>query len=103
MRASLITEVPRNPAITTSFNGAAGIITDGNDGYVIKHPPDANDLSDKMNFLMDSKQLEAMSKEALSTGQKYSAEKNHSNMIKALVEAAGRRKQIKTGGGTDKR
>ncbi|MDI6742628.1 MAG: glycosyltransferase family 4 protein [Smithella sp.] len=80
------------PAITTSYNGAAGIITDGRNGYVINHPPDARELSDKMNALMDSKQLEAMSKEALLTGPKYSAEKNHKAMMKALDEAAERRK-----------
>lgn len=76
------------PAITTTYNGAAGIITDGRDGYVIKHPPDAHELSDKMNFLMDNEQLEKMLKEASLTGRQYSAEKNHKKMMKALEEAA---------------
>ncbi len=74
------------PAITTIYNGAAGIISDGINGYVVSHPPDAAELADKMCLLMDKKRSQKMSKEAALTGQKYSAERNHKEIIEILDE-----------------
>ena len=42
------------PSITTTANGASGIITDGKDGYIISHPPDSQDLAKKMQELLDN-------------------------------------------------
>jgi UDP-glucose:(heptosyl)LPS alpha-1,3-glucosyltransferase len=78
------------PAITTVFNGASGIITDGKNGYIISHPPDPSDLADKMLLLMDKEKRQRMSEEAFRTGQKYSAERNHREMMKVLDEVATR-------------
>ncbi|HPD56819.1 MAG TPA: glycosyltransferase family 4 protein [Smithellaceae bacterium] len=74
------------PSITTVYNGAAGIISDGINGYVISHPPDATELADKMYLLMDKQRREKMSREAALSGQKYSAERNHREIIKILDE-----------------
>lgn len=76
------------PSITTTANGAAGIITDGKDGFIISHPPEASDLSEKMRLLMDSERYQEMSREAGRTGQRYSAEKNHHEMMRICDEAA---------------
>jgi UDP-glucose:(heptosyl)LPS alpha-1,3-glucosyltransferase len=76
------------PSITTTFNGASGIITDGKDGYIISHPPDSSELADKMRLLMDYKKCREMSEAAALTGQKYSAARNHNEMMKVLDEAA---------------
>jgi UDP-glucose:(heptosyl)LPS alpha-1,3-glucosyltransferase len=82
------------PSITTEFNGASGIITNGKDGYIISHPPDSSDLADKMRLLMDNKKCREMSEEAVLTGQKYSAERNHKEMMKVLDEAAKSKKSF---------
>ncbi len=76
------------PSITTMFNGAAGIITDGKDGYVISHPPVSANLADKMRLLMDKEKRQRMSEEAVLTGQEYSLEKNHKAMMRVFNEVA---------------
>ncbi|MBW2569612.1 MAG: glycosyltransferase family 4 protein [Deltaproteobacteria bacterium] len=76
------------PSITTTANGAAGIITEGKDGYIIPHPPEAQELTKKMQLLMDYEKRQEMSQEALRTGRNYSAKKNHREMIRILGEAA---------------
>jgi UDP-glucose:(heptosyl)LPS alpha-1,3-glucosyltransferase len=76
------------PAITTTANGAAGIMTDGKDSYVIPHPPQALDLAKKMQVLLDNEKRGDMSREALRTGQRYSARRNHQEMMRILDEAA---------------
>jgi len=76
------------PSITTIFNGASGIIADGKNGYIISHPPNPSDLADKMHLLMDHKKRRKMSEEAFRTGQEYSAERNHREMMRVLDDAA---------------
>lgn len=76
------------PSITTIFNGASGIIADGKNGYVISHPPDPSDLADKMQLLMDNKKRQKMSEEAALTGQEYSLEKNHKEMMRVFNDIA---------------
>lgn len=76
------------PSITTKANGAAGIITDGKDGYIIPYPPGAQDLVKKMQLLLDYEKRRKMSREALRTGRSYSAKKNHQEMLRILDEVA---------------
>lgn len=76
------------PSITTTFNGASGIIADGENGYVISHPPDPADLAGKMHLLMDNEKRQKMSEEAFRTGKEYSAERNHREMMRVLNEVA---------------
>ena len=76
------------PSITTTANGAAGIITEGKDGYIITHPPGAQELVKKMQLLMDYEKRQKMSQEALRTGRNYSAKKNHQEMMRLFAEVA---------------
>ena len=76
------------PSITTTSNGAAGIITDGKDGYVISHPPGSLDLAKQMQLLLDDEKRQEMSREALRTGRNYSEEKNHQEMLGLFDEVA---------------
>ena len=80
------------PSITTTANGAAGIMTDGKDGYIIPHPPGAQDLAKKMQLLLDYDKRREMSREALRTGRRYSAKKNHQEMMRILGEVAALKK-----------
>ncbi len=76
------------PSITTTTNGIAGIITDGTDGFIVSHPPESQELAEKMRLLLDHEKRREMSQEALRTGRNYSAEKNHREMITILGEVA---------------
>jgi len=72
------------PVITTVFNGAAGIISNAKDGYVISHPPVHSELAQAMKTLMSQERLKEMSKAASSTGKKYSIKQNHQRMMMAF-------------------
>jgi UDP-glucose:(heptosyl)LPS alpha-1,3-glucosyltransferase len=75
------------PSITTTFNGASGIIIDGKNGYIISHPPDPSELADKMHLLMAHENRKRMSEEAFRTGHDYSTERNHREMIRIFSGA----------------
>ena len=79
------------PSITTTSNGAAGIINDGKDGYIISHPPRSLDLAQKMELLLNDEKRHQMSREALRTGLSYSEEKNHQEMMGILREVTAQR------------
>jgi len=81
------------PAITTIYNGAAGIMTHGKDGYIISHPPVLAELAEAMKSFLSSEKLKRMSKEASLTGKRYSLEKNHQEMIGVFNETAGEKVQ----------
>ena len=75
------------PSITTTFNGASGIIADGKNGYIISHPPDPSEFTDKMHLLMSHENRKRMSEEAFRTGQDYSTERNHREMLRVFSES----------------
>lgn len=77
------------PAITTTANGAASIITHGTNGYSISHPPDSRELAEAMKVFFSPETLQRMSKEASLTGQRYSLERNHLEMLRVFNEIAG--------------
>ncbi|TFG93415.1 MAG: glycosyltransferase family 1 protein [Syntrophobacterales bacterium] len=76
------------PPITTTANGAAGIITDGKDGFVISHPPESLDLAEKMQVFLDEEKRQQMSHEASRVGHQYSSQKNHQEMIRIFDDIA---------------
>jgi len=76
------------PSITTTYNGASGIMTDGKDGFIIPHPPDPADLADRMRLLMIPERREQMSQEASHTGKVYTTERNHKEMMAIFHEVA---------------
>jgi len=82
------------PAITTIYNGAAGVITDGKDGYVISHPPAPKELADVMKALASQETLKKMSRQASLTGKRYSIENNHQEMIRIFNEMADKTRNL---------
>jgi UDP-glucose:(heptosyl)LPS alpha-1,3-glucosyltransferase len=75
------------PAITGMFNGAAGIITPGMDGVVLRNPADAEEICDAMEIFLDPEVLAAASAAARRTAGRYTLETNHDRMIAILREA----------------
>lgn len=77
------------PVITTVYNGAAGIITNGQDGFVVSHPPDRAEIAAKMELLLDNGFRTRMSALAVQRGNEYPLARNHEQLIKIFDEVAG--------------
>ncbi len=73
------------PVITTSTNGASGVLHQGEEGYVLSDPRDEQDLEEKISrFLAPDRRAQA-SRAARALGEHYSAERNWSEM-RAIFE-----------------
>ncbi len=68
------------PVITTYFNGASGIITQGQEGFVIADPRDDQDLAEKILFFLDREKMERASTAARRLAESYSLGKNWEEM-----------------------
>jgi len=77
------------PAITTIYNGAAGIINHGVDGMVIKDPRNIKDLAAAMERFLDRNTLESAAVSARRTASKYTLEDNHRQVLDIMREVAG--------------
>lgn len=64
------------PVITTHFNGASGIITEGQEGFVISDPRDDQTLMEKISFFLNREKVEKASTAARQLAESYSLEKN---------------------------
>jgi len=68
------------PVITTGCNGASGIITQGQEGFVIPDPRDDRDLAEKILFFLNRESLERASIAARHLAESYSLERNWKEM-----------------------
>ncbi|MDG4476297.1 glycosyltransferase family 4 protein [Thiovibrio frasassiensis] len=76
------------PVITTFYNGAAGIIDNGKDGFVVSHPPDSAEIASKMALLLDKEFRNHMAVLAVQKGNEYPLAKNHEQLIGIFDEVA---------------
>ncbi len=76
------------PVITTSSNGANGIMTQGKEGFILPDPTDSRTLAERISFLLnnDERRAEA-SLAARELAERYSNEKNWEEM-KGIIERA---------------
>jgi UDP-glucose:(heptosyl)LPS alpha-1,3-glucosyltransferase len=72
------------PCITTRANGASGIISEDLDGFIVDHPPQPEELADKMALLLDSDRRESMGRAAASKALLFTIERNHREILKIL-------------------
>jgi UDP-glucose:(heptosyl)LPS alpha-1,3-glucosyltransferase len=68
------------PVITTHCNGASGIITQGQEGFVISDPRDDQVLVEKISFLLNREKVEKASIAARQLAESYSLERNWREM-----------------------
>jgi UDP-glucose:(heptosyl)LPS alpha-1,3-glucosyltransferase len=68
------------PVITTQFNGASGIITQGQEGFVISDPREDQVLVEKISFFLNREKIEKASIAARHLGESYSLERNWREM-----------------------
>jgi len=78
------------PAITTIYNGAAGIINHGVDGMVIKDPRNIKEMADAMEHFLDRNTLESAAASARRTASKYTLEENHRQVMDIMREVVQR-------------
>ena len=75
------------PVISTVFNGATEIMTDGVHGYVLKDPSDVGALADAMRKLLDPKRRRGMSGACLALRPKLSYE-HHLDELMRIYDRA---------------
>jgi len=68
------------PVITTYFNGASGIITQGQEGFIISDPRDDQDLVEKISFFLNRERVARASIAARRLAESYSFERNWKEM-----------------------
>jgi UDP-glucose:(heptosyl)LPS alpha-1,3-glucosyltransferase len=68
------------PVVTTASNGASGIITQGQEGFVISDPRDDEALVEKISFFLDREKVEKASTAARRLAESYSLERNWREM-----------------------
>jgi len=73
------------PVITTHTNGASGIITEGQEGFIISDPRDDQALAEKISFLLNREKMERASIAARHLAESYSLERNWRKM-KSIFE-----------------
>jgi UDP-glucose:(heptosyl)LPS alpha-1,3-glucosyltransferase len=73
------------PVITTSSNGAGGIIHQGQEGYVISDPKNGQDLEEKISLFLDPDRRAQASLAARTLAEDYSTERNWREM-RAIFE-----------------
>jgi UDP-glucose:(heptosyl)LPS alpha-1,3-glucosyltransferase len=75
------------PAITTEYNGAAGVITEGENGYIVSHPPQPEELAEKMASLLSPERRGKMALSASSSMEAYSITRNHQTLLRIFEES----------------
>jgi UDP-glucose:(heptosyl)LPS alpha-1,3-glucosyltransferase len=82
------------PAITTMFNGAAGIITPGVDGTVLKDPRNVKEMASAMEFFLERDVLKSASEAARRTALKHTLETNHREIIDIIEEIVEQNRNV---------
>lgn len=74
------------PVITTSSNGASGIITQGHEGFVLSAPENDQTLRQQISFFLNREMRDRASGAARSLAECYSIERNWKEMKNILEE-----------------
>jgi UDP-glucose:(heptosyl)LPS alpha-1,3-glucosyltransferase len=82
------------PVVTTSSNGASGIMTTGQEGFVVSDPRDIHTLTRKISFFIDEESKKKASIAAHRLAEHYSLEKNWEEMKKILNEQLAKKEDI---------
>ena len=72
------------PVITTISNGAGGIISEGQEGFVLDDPRDAEVLAETILSLVDSARLKKASAAARRLAKRYSQKRSYQTMLEAM-------------------
>jgi len=81
------------PVITTSSNGASGIITQGKEGYILPDPRDHRTLAERISFFLNDGNRAKASIAARELAERYSSERNWEEM-KGIIERTVSRREV---------
>jgi UDP-glucose:(heptosyl)LPS alpha-1,3-glucosyltransferase len=68
------------PVITTRSNGAGGVITEGQEGFVLADPRDCQALSQRISYFLDERKRKEASLAARRLAERYPMERNWREM-----------------------
>jgi len=80
------------PVVSTVFNGACEVMTDGVHGFVLKDPSDLAALSDAMRTLLDDGRRRDMSKACLALRPELSYEHHLRELLRVYADVTNSRK-----------
>jgi UDP-glucose:(heptosyl)LPS alpha-1,3-glucosyltransferase len=72
------------PVITTKYNGAGWIISEGEEGFALDDPRNVGDLAEKILALAVTSKLKAALRAARRLGQKFSHQRCYQEMLRVL-------------------
>jgi UDP-glucose:(heptosyl)LPS alpha-1,3-glucosyltransferase len=76
------------PSVTTRWNGAAELLTEGLDGFVLEDPADDEALADRLRRLLDADVRRRMGKAARQLALRHSLERNCDEILDVYQEIA---------------
>ncbi len=79
------------PVITSRYNGASELISQGKEGFVIDDPHDHRSLGEVIARLLDSATRSACLSAARQAGRRWSFEEHYQQLMRIFQQAAGRR------------
>jgi UDP-glucose:(heptosyl)LPS alpha-1,3-glucosyltransferase len=82
------------PVITTSSNGASGIITQGKEGFILLDPRDKRTLAERISFYLNDDNRAKASIAARELAEKYSNERNWEEMKGVIERTVSRREAV---------
>ena len=77
------------PSVTTRFNGAGELLTDGLDGYLLDDPADDSALADRLRTLLNPTRRERMGEAARRTALRHTLDGNCDEILAIYREVAG--------------
>jgi len=80
------------PVVTTRYNGAGELMTDGEEGFVVEDPADVEKLADKVEELLDEERLAACSVKARGLARRFPQNCNYAKILALCKEMAGQRR-----------
>jgi UDP-glucose:(heptosyl)LPS alpha-1,3-glucosyltransferase len=81
------------PVITTAWNGASELITDGRQGYVLSTPDAHGELTAALHHMTNDTRRTTMSIEAARLGQEQTFDRHVAALIKVFEEVAASKKR----------
>ncbi len=81
------------PVVTSLFNGAGELITEGKHGFLVNDPGNAEELAEALRPLLDEHVRDRMGRAARQLAMNHSLERNCQEIVAIYEEIAGRRRQ----------
>jgi UDP-glucose:(heptosyl)LPS alpha-1,3-glucosyltransferase len=78
------------PVVTSRYNGAGELLTEGTEGYLVQDPSDAAELTDRLRPLFDAAVRQRMGKAARELALKHSLHHNCQEILAVYRESSDR-------------